>query len=336
MQKDLIYTFVSELEKSSKKIVMHFLDAKESNKSAEEKNKIETLLFENGFSRKDLIVAIGGGITSDLAGCVAANYKRGMNWMILPTTILSMVDASIGGKVGINTIYGKNTLGFFHLPLLIITELRFLSSLPQKEFKSGLSEWIKSLLLSQNIDFESTIKSFNMITLDSDNTIKIDNFKDLENLMLISQKQKWETVIQDFEETKGIREILNYGHTLAHAIENSSNYQISHGEAVAIGIQFANYISFKKGFMFESDFNNIFNHFYKLKLLNEINKNKIDEMIELMKNDKKNKDDIINFILLEKPGKLRKFNNTYLTPFESFKVKDYLQDFIDFYNSKIY
>jgi len=191
--------------------------AKEENKNIGEYEKIQKELISKQFSREDLIVSIGGGITSDIVGFVASTFKRGIKDIYIPTTTLAMIDASIGGKTGINYGNAKNMIGSFYEPSLIIMDTIALNSLPKREYNAGLVEALKMGL-----------------TLDKDlYECFLEEHLDILNIIEKSIKAKMSVVKKDLYDN-GLRDILNFGHTIAHAIELKSNF--NHGECVAIGI----------------------------------------------------------------------------------------------------
>lgn len=200
-------------------VLVYSFDAYEANKSFEEYTKIIDVLLKNNFTRKDIIVSIGGGITSDISLFVASTYQRGMKIILIPTTLLSMVDASIGGKCGINYQGYKNQIGCFYFPQMIIIDEDFLSTLNEKEFNNGFSEIIKyALLFDEKMFLNLENKNYNL----SDLIDKCINYK-------------LDTIKEDLYDGAK-RKLLNFGHTYGHILESISNYQISHGHAVAIGM----------------------------------------------------------------------------------------------------
>ena len=183
-----------------------------------------------GFTRSDLVIAVGGGATTDIAGFAAATWLRGIDWLAIPTTLVGMVDAAIGGKTGMNSKFGKNLIGAFHSPTGVLIDPTWLDSLSDRDFAAGLAEVVKcGFIADKGILDLLTGKSL----------AQVRNSKQItEELILRSIKVKAEIVASDFKEGFA-REILNYGHTMGHAVELHSKYQLRHGEAVAIGMIFA-------------------------------------------------------------------------------------------------
>lgn len=187
-------------------------------------------LAEAGFTRTDLIVGVGGGATTDLAGFIAATWLRGIRWIAIPTTLAGMVDAAIGGKTGINIAAGKNLVGAFHSPLAVFCDIDFLSSLDDRDISAGLAEVVKC-------GFISDPQILEIIEKDPEGSRRWDN-KNLFELIERSVRVKAHVVGADFKED-GLREILNYGHTLGHAIERNEGFLWRHGEAVSVGLVYA-------------------------------------------------------------------------------------------------
>ena len=193
-------------------------------------SRLWNMLGEAGFTRTDLIVGVGGGAVTDVAGFAAASWLRGIEWIGVPTSIAGMVDASIGGKTGINSEYGKNLIGAFHSPSAVLIDISWLNTLSDRDFAAGMAEVIKCGFI-----FES-----NIVELLQEQTIATLRADIPRVLALIeaSVTTKAQVVSTDFKESF-VREVLNYGHTLGHAIEIHSKYSLRHGEAIAIGLVFA-------------------------------------------------------------------------------------------------
>ena len=191
-----------------------------------------------GFTRSDLIVGIGGGAITDVAGFAAASWLRGIDWVAVPTSVAGMVDASIGGKTGINSGYGKNLIGAFHSPIAVLVDTSWLKSLSVRDFSAGMAEVIKCGFISDNeIIRKLSGLSLNQLRTDTDLVIEL-----IERAIQV----KAGVVSSDFKESFA-REVLNYGHTLGHAIEMHSKYSLRHGEAISIGLVFAAELAEIKG-----------------------------------------------------------------------------------------
>ncbi|MBQ3451258.1 MAG: 3-dehydroquinate synthase [Selenomonadaceae bacterium] len=211
----------------------------ETSKSLGEAEKLFTRAIEAGLDRKSVVIALGGGVVGDLAGFVAATFMRGINLIQIPTTLLAQVDSSVGGKTAVNHALGKNLIGAFHQPRAVFIDLNFLKTLPEREIKSGLGEVVKYGVISDE----------NFFAYLEDNAEKIlqRDLKTLAHVVKRSCEIKAEVVAAD-EKESGLRRILNFGHTLAHAIEEQTGYKkYRHGEAVAIGMVAAAQISHELG-----------------------------------------------------------------------------------------
>jgi 3-dehydroquinate synthase len=298
-----------------KKISKFLFNANEKNKNQKNVNKILQILLNKNFSRQDCIITIGGGITGDVGGFAASLYKRGLQFINIPTTLLSQVDSSVGGKTGVNTKEGKNLLGSFYQPKIVISDTHFLKSLPKREIVCGYGEIFKhSLILNKNF----------YKYLDS-NTSKILNLKTpfIEKAIYESCKIK-KNVVEKDEKENGIRKILNFGHTFAHAYEAALNYsnKLNHGEAVILGIVTALKFSLEIKLIRNKEYELILNHIYKMKLPSNIKRyfsSKDSNLIlSFMIKDKKNTSKKINLILLKKIGSTVINNNFNIEKIGSF------------------
>ena len=191
-----------------------------------------------GFTRSDLIVGVGGGAITDVAGFAAASWLRGVDWIAVPTSVAGMVDAAVGGKTGINSDYGKNLIGAFHSPVAVLVDVKWLSTLSDRDFSAGMAEVIKCGFIAEN-EIISLLSNQSLSELRKDHARVI-------ALIEAAVNVKATVVSSDFKEGFA-REVLNYGHTLGHAIEIHSKYGLRHGEAVAIGLVFAAELSHIKG-----------------------------------------------------------------------------------------
>ena len=252
-------------------------------------------LVENNFRRNDTLIALGGGVIGDLSGYAAASYQRGMNLIQIPTSLLSQVDSSVGGKTAINHALGKNLIGAFYQPSSVIIDTDSLSTLPDREYFSGIGEIIKYALLGENkIKLLLTNKTKQILQRDPDV---------LTEIIYLSCQMKASIVAKD-EKEKGERALLNLGHTFAHALETLTEYQhYLHGEAVAIGILMALSLSVKKGLIEQcivEDYRILIQRLnLPTKIDIEINEEKF---FEAMKKDKKNQSDLFRVILVSQQG----------------------------------
>ena len=279
---------------NNKKIFKILIDAGENFKNLKTCKKIWNFLSTNSCDRNSLLVNLGGGVITDIGGFVASTIKRGIDFINVPTTLLSMVDASLGGKTGVNLNALKNQIGVFKHPILILIDFNFLDTLPNSEIRNGFSEMIKHGLIYNNNHWNELYKI---------NIPNIDNIKDhIFSSILIKNN----IVLEDPYE-KSIRKNLNFGHTIGHAIEsyfllNKKTKTLSHGHSIAIGMIVESYIS-SETLNFNLDEINkikfIFNSVFSKVVFT---KKDINEIIDLLVHDKKNFDGRINFVLLKKIG----------------------------------
>ena len=282
-----------------KKIYIHLFNANEINKNLNSVNKILDILLKKNFSREDCLISIGGGITGDIAGFAASLFKRGLKFINIPTTLLSQVDSSIGGKTGINTKYGKNLIGSFYQPNLVISDIQFLQTLPKREIICGYGEILKhSLILNKKFFVFLNKNHKKVLTLTS---------PFIEKAIYESCKIKKDIVEKD-EKEEGLRKVLNFGHTFAHAYEASIGFskKLNHGEAVILGMKSALNFSLKNKLLKKNDYHLIINHIIKSKLPCKIDrffkKKDINKILSFMLKDKKNDSNKINLVLLKKIG----------------------------------
>lgn len=267
----------------------------EENKTIEIVIQVWETLSEMNASRKCLMINLGGGVITDMGGFIASTYKRGIDFINIPTSLLSMVDASVGGKTGIDLNGVKNNIGTFAMPLATFIHSEFLKTLPEREFRSGLAEMFKHGLIYDQNHWKELIQ------------IKAYNYESVAEFIEESVKIKKEVVEGDpFE--KGLRKILNFGHTIGHAIESEfmeSENPLLHGEAIAIGMLIESILSYENELISKEELDEIFYYlievFGKIPISEEI----IPELLVWMKNDKKNQENQISFSLIEGIGKCK-------------------------------
>lgn len=262
------------------------------------KNYIKILNFalKNKLERKDAIVAIGGGVVGDIAGFVAATYLRGIDFIQIPTTLLACVDSSVGGKVGINTDFGKNLVGAFYQPKAVFCNLNFLDTLDERQFKTGLAEIIKYAFIEKSCYVRHKYNLFDFLSENVDIIYSRDE-EILSKIIQISLELKSAVVVRD-EKEQGLRRILNFGHTYAHAIEKITNYKkFTHGEAVAIGMVFVINLAFREGLISFEYYNQALEFINSFNIVKETPKFNKDKLISIMKSDKKVENNAIKFIL---------------------------------------
>ena len=301
--KNISEPVLSETESILKPLSNEFLtiglDASEENKSQDSIEAIHNLLLDKGFSRQCVLVGLGGGIICDLCGFAAATYQRGVDFILLPTTLLAQVDASVGGKTAINHAKGKNMIGAFHQPVKVLIDTNFLSTLPEREIKSGMVEMIKHGIIEDQDYFDWLEENLDQIT-------KLE-----EPIMCEAIKRSVEiksNIVSQDEKESGVRAILNFGHTFGHGIELIGKYkEYNHGEAVALGILSAAKLSQMTEGLSSECVERIYSVFSKAGIrtttLTEID---AEDLYSAMQSDKKKQGKDLNFIVLEKIGKAKK------------------------------
>lgn len=272
------------------------IDAKEGNKSLSTLKKIYTSLVVSNYGRDSLLIAIGGGIIGDVGGFAAATYTRGIRYIQIPTTLLSAVDSSVGGKTGINFGSTKNIIGSFYQPNLVLIDINFLTTIPKREIISGIGEILKYAFLIKGDYFDYFEKNL-------DKLIALDK-KVLTKIIAESVEYKAAVVVRDEKEESGIRKILNLGHTFAHAIEVEHGHKLKHGETVIIGLACALYLSNKLNLLNNDELEEGIILIKKLSSNIRIKKMDFNKILDLMKRDKKSKDEDYKFVLLNGFGKV--------------------------------
>ena len=292
--------FVQSINKLT--TTLNFIDIPggDQTKNINQLNEIIEKVLTYGIDRQNVVIAFGGGVIGDIAGFAASILLRGINYIQVPTTLLSQVDSSVGGKTGINSKIGKNLIGSFHQPQAVLADINILKTLPNREFRAGFAEVIKYGLI-KDLEF------FNWLNQEYD-SIFIHNKIKLQKMITKSCEIKAK-IIKNDEKEGGKRALLNLGHTFAHAIESFGNFdgRIIHGEAVSIGICLAFKLSNKLCFCSTDDTKKVINLFQKSKLptsLHDIKKISISTsgMIQKFKLDKKNRQNELTFILNKRIG----------------------------------
>lgn len=283
----------NELNKVSNTVIDFVFEAGEENKNLNVVKSLYEHLIINHFERRDVLVALGGGVVGDLTGFAAATYLRGIDFIQIPTTLLAQVDSSIGGKTGVDFDSYKNMVGAFHMPRLVYINTSTLNSLNDRIFNSGFGEILKHAYIKNRSYLDYIIENHDKI-LQRDSLC-------MEEIVFSSCKIKGQVVENDPTE-KGERMLLNYGHTLGHAIEKLSNFSMYHGECVVLGMICAMYISMKRNYISPEEYNNtlkIFKSFnYPLKITGMTS----EEIIKISKSDKKMSAGKIRFTLLKEVG----------------------------------
>ncbi len=283
-----------KLIKSGFEVLLLSFPAGEKSKNRKIKERLETEMLLQHCGRNTLILALGGGVVGDMAGFVAATYLRGIPYIQLPTTLLAMVDSSVGGKVGINTPHGKNLIGAFWQPSAVVTDFTCLRTLPKKEVVNGLVEAAKMFLTHDAVSFHKLQEELPAILQN--------NFAALETMMAAAIQIKREIVQRD-EKESGERMILNFGHTIGHALEQLSQYSMSHGIAVALGILVEMKISELLGILPAEDFWSVKDFFSRLKITPTLlAKYDLAAIVAATRRDKKTQTGKARYILLQKLG----------------------------------
>ncbi len=255
---------------------------------------ISEKLLKMKYDRSSVLLGLGGGVVGDITGFIAATYMRGISYMHIPTTLLAMVDSSVGGKTGVNLQSAKNSVGAIYQPLAVFSDPNLLGTLPRREIVSGFAEILKYGAIKDKIFFEQLSSQLN-------NIINIDDLDYLEKVIYRACGIKVEIVEQD-ENDHGIRRILNFGHTIGHALEASLGYEeLRHGEAVAYGMLGSGYISNAKGLLSDNNWSLLKSTINNLPLP-KLPTLDPEEILNIIRNDKKIRAGSLNFILLEKLG----------------------------------
>ncbi|MBS0623473.1 MAG: 3-dehydroquinate synthase [Verrucomicrobia bacterium] len=296
-----------QLEKAGFDAVILSIPPGEKSKTRQVKEDLEDRMFQLGYGRDTTLIAVGGGVVTDLAGFVAATYCRGIPSVTLPTTLLGQVDASIGGKVGLNTAFGKNLIGALHHPRWVLIDPDVLTTLGQQEKRNGMAEIIKYACIASKSLFE-----------------RLQEHVELDDLIYQSCKIKKNIVEQDPQE-RGLRRILNFGHTVGHAIEALKEYQLSHGEAVAMGMLVEAHVSWKMGYLAKEEFQALARLLHKYHFeLNSLSNLSATELIRVMKRDKKAALGRIRCVLLENIGKTVEAAGEYCVAVEEHLIEEVL------------
>lgn len=300
-----------------KPLLLSFLPGEKS-KNYQTKQLLEEQMIQHYCNRDTLILSLGGGVVGDLSGFIASTYMRGIPYIQIPTTLLAMVDSSVGGKTGINTSQGKNLIGAFWQPNCVVIDLNCLMTLPPVHLINGLIEAIK-VFITNDIDHLNYV--INNISDIQNKDISI-----LKNIVNQAIKIKVNVVSQD-ERENGQRMILNFGHTIGHALEKITDYTMLHGYAVALGILVEAKISQLLGFLSSEEYGITQSLFLKLNISgSQLKTMNFDAIIQATKSDKKTQSNNVRYILLKKLGQVCQDNNIYAHPVFDEIVKDALLD----------
>lgn len=279
------------------------IPAGEQSKTREVKAWIEDQMLEDKFGRDSAVIAIGGGVVGDIAGYVAASYTRGLPYVQIPTTLVACVDSSIGGKTAVDTAYGKNLIGAFHQPRAVFIDVNTLLTLNEKEIREGLAEVIKYGVIKD-------AELFSYLQEDMDSVFSYDK----EALTYIIKRgcEIKAYVVENDEKESNLRKILNFGHTMGHAVENLSDYTISHGEAISIGMVAEGKIAVEMGIWNEDELATLTELIHKASLPTIVpDYMKADQIIDAMKLDKKSRGGSIEMVLPKKIGEMASVDGGY-------------------------
>lgn len=277
-----------------RKVVVYSFPAGEASKTLDTIKEIYRFLIEEGFDRKDMLLALGGGVVGDMTGYAAATYLRGIDYVQIPTTLLAQTDSGIGGKTGVDFDGYKNMVGAFKMPRLVYMNLAALKTLDDRQFFAGFAEVMKHGLIKDASFYEWLISNmYEICERDMDT---------LEEMVMRSCTIKKLVVEKDPTE-QGDRALLNFGHTIGHAIEKAKNFELYHGECVALGVVAAAYISWKKELLSMEEYYEIRDMFVPFYLPITVENIEPEQIVELTKSDKKMEDGKLKFVLLKKIGK---------------------------------
>ena len=316
-------TLMEALEHAGLKAQLFVFPAGEGSKNRQEKEHLEDAMLEAGLGRDSAVIALGGGVVGDLAGFVAATYMRGVPVIQVPTTTLAMADSAIGSKTAVDVPYGKNLIGAFHSPEAVYMDMNLLSTLDERNYYAGLVELIKHGFIQR--------PSLQEYLAEHKETIVSRGGAEypavMEELLYQNSAVKNDVVSQDQKENN-LRKILNYGHTLGHAVEMSSNFQMIHGECVAVGIAYAAYLAQQLG-LCDADWAG-----EQIRILREYRQEcripegiSTDTLIEIMKHDKKARNGQIEFVLLAGPGQPVQQDGEYGIPVKEDILRQTIKEF---------
>lgn len=294
------------LRRAKLRLVTIAFPAGERSKCYTEKQRIERLMFENGCARDTLVVALGGGVTGDLAGYVAATYMRGIPYVQVPTSLLAMVDSSVGGKTGIDTDYGKNLVGAFWQPRAVFADTDCLKTLPKAHVVNGLVEALKMFLTHDARAFANLLQQIGKAT-HGDTRV-------LTSVIRRAVAIKAGVVARDEMESSE-RMVLNLGHTIGHALEHMADYRIMHGVAVALGILVEAKAAELMGVLSEQGFEAIEQLLRQLGISpKDLKQFDIQKVLKTMRLDKKVKERVVRYVVLEDVGRVHQALKKYVHP----------------------
>lgn len=285
---------LEQLAGHCKEVILHSFPAGEANKTLDTVKDIYKKLIEEEFDRKDLLIALGGGVVGDVTGYTAATYLRGVDFVQIPTTLIAQSDSSIGGKTGVDFDGYKNMVGAFYMPKLVYMNVSVLKELDDRQFYAGFAEVMKHGLIKDAMFYEWLLDNMYEIH-DREETV-------LEEMIMRSCAVKKLVVEKDPKE-QGERALLNFGHTIGHAIEKAMHFELLHGECISLGMVAAAYISWKHNWLSMDEYYEVRDMFVPFNLPISIDSINPEEILRLTKSDKKMESGQIKFVLLKKVGK---------------------------------
>ena len=288
---------LAELASMDCEVIYFEIPDGEAGKSTKSLLQLWDWLGAAGFTRSDIVIGIGGGAVTDIAGYAAATWLRGIDWIAIPTTVAGMVDASIGGKTGINSDYGKNLIGSFHSPIAVLIDISWLPSLSDRDFAAGLAEVVKCGFISDP----------EILELVSNTTLAQlrENSQVMTELIYRSVAVKAAVVSEDFKESFA-REVLNYGHTLGHAVETHSKYSLRHGECVSIGMVYVAQLAVDLGLMKEDVRKRQIDILTQLDLPTTYQRAAWPALLATMSLDKKSRGKVLRFVIVSEVAKTQR------------------------------
>lgn len=282
------------LDGKCRKAVLYAIPEGEDNKTLDTVKEVYRFLLEEGLNRKDMLLALGGGVTGDLTGYVAATYLRGIDFVQIPTTLLAQADSSVGGKTGVDFDGYKNMVGAFKMPRLVYMNLATLRTLEDRQYFSGFAEIMKHGLIKDVVFYEWLLENMYEICEKDLNVLEEMVFRSCTIKKLVVEKDPTE---------QGERALLNFGHTIGHAVEKAKKFKLYHGECVALGMVAAAFISWKREMLSMEEYYEIRDMFVPFYLSISVEDIEPEEILSLTKSDKKMETGSLNFILLKKIGK---------------------------------
>ncbi|MGN0398943.1 MAG: 3-dehydroquinate synthase [Blautia sp.] len=284
---------MAQLQKTAQLVTSYVLPAGEANKTLEQIQGIYEHLIKEHFDRKDLLLALGGGVVGDMTGYAAATYLRGIDFIQIPTTLLAQVDSSIGGKTGVDFLQYKNMVGAFHQPRLVYMNVHTLNTLSPELFSCGMGEVLKHGFIRDHAYSE-------WLSQNRDGILALD--EELLSEMIYKSCVIKKTVVENDPTEQGERAVLNFGHTVGHAVEKLKNFTMLHGQCVAVGTVCAAFLSMKRGQISKEDYDWAFSLLKDFRLPVAVEGLDANTILSVTKSDKKMEHGQIKFILLEKPG----------------------------------